>query len=281
MALVLNQKLATTLPIEVNGITPDQLIGQSITAIKQRVIGLGNQDVSLGDIFDVSGSLQQTPHDEPTIHWTGKLISVHWLGAQMKSGRMLVESSIGRHAGSQMSGGTIEVLGDASDYTGAEMTGGTIRVTGNAGDLTGANYPGSKTGMNRGQIFISGNAGRGTGQRMRRGTIVVGADCSDLVGWEMRAGTIVVLGRCGANAGLSMSRGTIVLTNPEQPKSLVPITFTRGSTCEVPVFRLMSNWLKQVAPTFDFSKLSATRFTQFHGDTLTGNRGEIFVAAND
>ena len=278
MALVLNQQVVTTLPIEVSGICPDRLVGQSLSEIKKLTIGFGNRDIPLSEMFDVSGALQTEGDDEPTIRWTGNLTSVHWLGSGMKSGRMVVEASVGRHLGSQMSGGTIEVTGNVSDHAGAEMKGGTIRIAGNTGDLAGANYPGSKYGMNHGQIFISGDAGKGIGQKMRRGTIVIGGDCGPLVGWDMLAGTIIVLGRCEGDVGINMSRGTLVIAGATQSESMVPPTFSRGITDTVPLFRLMSNWLKQLAPEFDTSSLTKKRFTQYHGDALRESRGEVFIA---
>lgn len=280
MALVLNQQVDTTLPIEVLGITPDRLVGQSISNIKQLPIEFGNRDVKLSEIFDVSGAIQNTDNDTPTIRWTGNLPNVHRLGSKMKFGLIVVESSAGRHVGSQMSGGTIKVMGDVSDHAGAEMTGGTIRIAGNAGNLVGANYPGSKYGMNRGEIFISGQVGKGTGQRMRRGTIVVGSNCGNLTGWDMLAGTILVFGRCEGDVGVNMSRGTIILANSNQSGSLLPPTFKSGAKGTVPVFRLIANWLQRVAPEFDANRLTENQFTQYHGDALQQSRGELFVAAS-
>lgn len=281
MALVLNQQVDTTLPIEVSGITPDRLIGLSLADMKQLPIGFGNRDVQLSEIFGVSGTLQDSESGTPTIRWTGNLTSVHWLGSKMRSGHMVVESSVGRHLGSQMSGGQIDVTGGASDHAGAEMTGGTIRIARNAGDLVGANYPGSKYGMNRGEIFVSGDAGKGAGQRMRRGTIVIGGNCGKLAGWDMLAGTIVVLGRCEGDVGINMSRGTIVLADSNHFNSLLPPTFKAGATDTVPVFRLISNWFKRVAPEFETSCLTEKQFTQFHGDALKESRGEVFRRVAD
>ena len=280
MALILNQQVDTSLPIEVPGICPDQLAGLNESDIAKLPIGFGNRDVPLSEIFGVSGNMLQSEDDVPTIRWTGNLKSVHWLGAKMGSGRMVIESSAGRHIGSQMSSGEIVVNGDVSDQVGAEMTGGTIRVAGNAGDLVGANYPGSKFGMNRGEIFIMGNADKGVGQRMRRGTIVIGGDCGTLAGWDMLAGTIVVLGHCQNNVGLNMSRGTIVLANPDPSKTDLLPTFTPGGTNTVPVIRLLAKWIRRSAPDLDVSRLIENRFTQYHGDAAKSSRGEIFVMAN-
>jgi formylmethanofuran dehydrogenase subunit C len=278
MALVLTQQVDDILPIDVSGITPDQLTGLSLTDVKQRQVGFGNRNVPLSELFDVSGELQTDKLDEPTIHWSGKLSRVHWLGAGMKSGHMSASSSVGRHTGSRMSGGVIEISGDVSDYVGSEMTGGTIRVSGNAGDLAGANYPGSKFGMNRGEIFIVGDAGKGTGQRMRRGTIVVGGNCEKFAGWDMLAGTILVLGQCEGEVGINMSRGTIILTNANPSQSLLPPTFSEGATGRVPLFRPLTQWLEKVAPEFDVSSLVDGQFTQHHGDAIKDSRGEVFIA---
>ena len=290
MALVLHQQVDTKLPIEVSGIAPDRLVGLSLAEIKQLPIYHGNQQLKLSDRFEVSGDMV-APTDrssdgadhscrppEPTIRWTGNLQAVHWLGAKMNGGRVEVQGNAGRHLGSGMTGGEIVVTGNAGDNVGCEMTGGTICIAGNAGNLVGANYPGSKHGMNRGSIFITGNAGMGVGQSMRRGTIVVGGNCGSLAGWDMLAGTLVVLGQCGPNAGANMSRGTIVVAGSDDTEAITLPTFGRGGTGTVPVLRLLARWLAKEAPEIDASVLSQAEFTQFHGDTLKGGRGELFVA---
>lgn len=270
MALVLSQQLESSIPIEVRGVTPDALVGLSEKEIVRLPIQFGRKSLPLGELFKISGTIGETP----TLVWEGHLSSVHWIGAAMSGGKILIESNAGRHIGSQMSGGEIFITGDAADFLGVEMSGGTIRVSGNAGDLAGGNYPGSKIGMNRGSILIDGNAGQGAGQSMRRGTIAIGGDVGNLAGCNMLAGTILTFGQCGKNIGAGMTRGTIVVAG-EHTGNLLP-TFVKGGAYPVPVLPMFSNWLGQQQFKFDKTVLKS-RFQQFNGDTLKGGRGEIFV----
>jgi len=272
MALVLTQQVETTIPIEVQGITPDRLQGKSSQQIAQLPIWHGRKKLDLGELFQISGTLD----DSMKLIWDGNLRPVHWIGSGMSSGKIQIESDAGRHVGSQMSGGEISVKGDVSDFLGVEMTGGQIRVAGNAGDLVGGNNPGSKFGMNRGSILIDGDAGNGAGQSMRRGTIAIGGTAGELTGWNMLAGTILVFGTCGPNAGAGMTRGTIVLGGGQNQPQLP--TFRPGGFYPVPVLNMMSKWLKQQGFRFDATILESP-FQEFDGDLLYGGRGEVFVRA--
>lgn len=257
------------LPIEVAGIIPSRLVGKTTSEIAKEKIRFGRNVVELGELFRISGKIDETK----TINWTGDLNSVHHLGAGLDSGTMQIKSSTGRHVGAKMSGGQIEVSGDVSDFLGVEMTGGTIRVHGSAGDCVGGNYNGSKFGMNRGEILIDGNAGRGCGQAMRRGLIAVGGKVDRLCGWNMLAGSIVVMGNCGAEVGAGMLRGSIVLAG-ETGVELLP-TFARGGSYSGYVLGLTAKHLKSVG--FQSAEsLAGFCFTMHHGDCLRGGRGEIF-----
>jgi formylmethanofuran dehydrogenase subunit C len=270
MALVLTQQAETAIPIEVPGITPDQLKESSTTQIAKLPIWHGRNKLDLAELFQISGSMD----DSLTMVWEGNLRPVHRIGLGMSDGKMIVEADAGRHVGSQMSGGEITIKGNASDYLGVEMTGGRIRVSGNAGDLVGGHYPGSKIGMNRGTILIAGDVGKGAGQSMRRGTIAIGGTAGELAGWNIRAGTILVFGKCGAHVGTGMIRGTIVLAGgQEQP--LLP-TFRTGGCYPVPILKLLQTWLTEQKFHGDLSVLQSA-YRQFDGDLLAGGRGEVFV----
>jgi formylmethanofuran dehydrogenase subunit C len=269
MALVLTQQVETTIPIEVQGITPDRLQGNSVKQIAGLPIWHGRQQLELGEVFKVSGSM-----DDATIIWDGNLKPVHWIGAGMEAGNVQIETDAGRHVGSQMSGGEISANASVSDFLGAEMSGGLIRVAGNAGDLVGGNNPGSKFGMNRGSIFVGGDVGKGAGQSMRRGTIAIGGDTGELTGWNMLAGTILVFGSCDENVGAGMIRGTIVLAGGHE-KTLLP-TFSRGGEYPVPVLSMLANWLTNQGFDFDPDVLKST-FREFNGDLIQGGRGEVFI----
>lgn len=272
MTLVLTQQLETTLPIDVQGVTPNRLSGLSTKEIAELSVWHGRRQLALGEMFHLSGDVD----DSETIVWDGNLTSVHSIGAGMDGGRMEIQSDVGRHVGAQMSSGEISVRGNASDYLGVEMTGGLIRVQGNAGNDVGGIYPGSKMGMNRGAILIDGDVGKGLGQSMRRGTIAVGGSAKKLAGWNMLAGTICIMGRCGAHPGAGMLRGTLVLAGGLE-ETLLP-TFRSGGYYPVPVLKMIANWLRRHSFACETSVLEEN-FQQYDGDYLRGGRGEVFVKA--
>jgi formylmethanofuran dehydrogenase subunit C len=143
-----------TVPLEVEGITPDVVAAMSLSEIERLTVYEGNRTARLADFFDVTGD----PVDQ-RMEWDGELAGVHWLGAKMKAGIVRVTGCVGRHVGSEMRGGEIHVEGDAGDWVGGEMHGGLIHVRGTAGHLVGAAYRGSAKGMTRGTILIDGDVG--------------------------------------------------------------------------------------------------------------------------
>ncbi|MDG1873219.1 MAG: formylmethanofuran dehydrogenase subunit C [Mariniblastus sp.] len=271
MALVLCQQVETQIPIEVEGITPERLLGKSNLEIGQTKILYGRDEVELGELFSIAGALNASRH----LVFDGNLGCVQGIGAGQSSGTIEIETDSGRHVGSQMSGGQISSKASVSDFLGIEMTGGVIKVKGNAGDGVGGHFPGSKFGMNRGSILIGGNVGNGLGQAMRRGTIAVGGTAGELTGWNMLAGTIMVFGASGIDAGAGMKRGTIVLAGGL--KSQLSPTFVRGGFYPVPILNMLAGWLEQNNFFADVSSLRSS-FQAFNGDLLNGGRGEIFVA---
>jgi len=261
--------------------------GLDLKAIGAQVVWQGNQQLPLGDLFDVSGTLAE----DSTIVWSGELGAVEHIAAKMESGTTIIKGNVGRFAGAGMQGGRLVVQGNADDYLGVELRGGTIVVTGDAGNHVGGTYPGEKFGMNRGQIFIQGSAGDGLGQRMRRGTIAVGGTAGKLVGWNMLAGTIICFGACGPRAGAGMKRGTIVgsgdptvATKLASASHMLP-TFVPGVSGVVPIFQYLKRWLGNAKidgnPVFDKAILARLdqSFRLYHGDSLQGGRGELFLAS--
>ena len=171
MPLVLKYKAATTIPVELYGLTPDAAAQRSLAEVERLPIQHGNRQVPLAEFFDVSGSVS-----DGELRLEGDLRGVHGIGAQMAAGIIRIEGDAGRHLGSQMTGGEIHVSGSAGDWVGAEMRGGLIHVRGDAGNQVGGAYPGSRRGIRGGTILIGGRAGDEVGHTMRRGTVVVGGD---------------------------------------------------------------------------------------------------------
>lgn len=277
--LVELEKMANTdLAIEVDGIVPDCLEGLNPDEIARLPVWIGRDKLDLGTVFqiEITAQPQVSEVNQTKIRWTGDLRNVHWIGAGMSHGEIEIESSAGHHVGYQMMGGKIRVLGSVADYAGLEMQGGLIQIDGDAGDHLGGCHSGSRSGMKRGEIIVSGNAGSGVGQRMRRGLIAISGKVGRLCGWNMLAGTILVIGKCGSECGSGMVRGTII-QGSEKNDPLLP-TFSRGGQITTPIFALLADRLK--ALHFATEALEQPNYRQFHGDHLSGGRGEVFVRAD-
>ena len=138
MSLRLRLRTDSTIPVFVQGVIPEVTQRKSLSEIEKLPIRHGNQPLCLADLFVVSGD-----SDRQTIVWEGDHSAVHWIGAGMQSGEVIIEGNCGRHLGSQMQGGRIEVAGSVSDFVACENRGGTVSIAGDAGDWVGAAYPGT------------------------------------------------------------------------------------------------------------------------------------------
>lgn len=259
----------TSIPVEVEGLTPDWAVDKSLAEIERLEIFHGNRKLPLAELFRVSGD----PGDQQ-FEIEGNLAGVHWLGAQMRSGTMRIEGPVGRHLGSQMRGGTIKVEGDAGDWLGAEMRRGIIHVHGRSGNLVGGGYRGSPKGMTGGTIFVDGDAGHEIGHTMRRGLIAIGGNAGEMLGFNMIAGTVLVFGECGGRPGAGMRRGTLGLFG-SNPPPLLP-SFRPGATQPLTVVRLLLRELQHHGFRVPENLLSAS-YTAHHGDLISVGRGEILV----
>src|SRR2546423_2576894 len=201
LRLVLHKK--ASVPLEVEDITPDAVRGKSLAEIEKLEVFEGNVKSKLADFFAVSGDARDEIHE-----WEGDLSGVHWIGAKMQSGKIIVSGNGGRHICSEMRGGEVHVLRRAGDWVGGEMHGGLIHVRGRAGHLVGAAYRGSAKGMTKGTILIGGDAGNENGHSMRRGLIAVGGHIGDLAGVKNFGGGNFVFGDSGIRHGARVKRGT-------------------------------------------------------------------------
>ncbi len=275
------------IPIRVGGIVPDAA-GCQLEDLKRRAIWLGNRQLDLGELFELSevDALDSGSVDSDLVHyWEGDLSCVHEIGLGLEEGLIQIEGHAGRHVGAHMQGGMIEVNGSVSDFLGAEMNEGQIRVSGDAGDWTGAVYPGTKSGMAGGEILVGGHVGVGAGTAMRRGMIVIGGTAGHQLGCNMRAGTMLVGAGIEGSFGSGMIRGTIMTTTSGRQtiqQRLGP-TFRPGSRLPFPMIHLFQNWLADRGNRLEsIDRLLAFRTYQvFHGDFLSGGRGEVLVAECD
>jgi formylmethanofuran dehydrogenase subunit C len=269
MVLQLRYHGQTTVPVEVEGLTPDWATGKSVAEIERFEIFHGNRKIPLAEMFAVSGDAGDNRFEVE-----GDLAGVHWLGAHMKSGQIHLQGRVGRHLGSQMRGGEITVHGDAGGWVGAEMHGGSIHVHGNAGHLIGAAYRGSAKGMTGGVILIDGDAGNEIGHTMRRGMVAIGGKAGDMLGFNMIAGTVLVFGECGIRPGAGMRRGTLGLFGPNPPPMLP--SFRKGGTFQPTILRVMLRDLRQRGFRVD-DGLFESLFEFHHGDLVSVGRGEIIL----
>ena len=272
MALTLSYFGQTTVPVEIEGLTPDWARDKSPAEIERFEIFHGNRKVPLAEMFQVSGDGGDGRFD-----FTGDVSGVHWIGAHMGQGEIHIHGSAGRHLGSEMTGGAIHVAGDASDWVGGEMHGGLIHVRGRAGHLVGAAYRGSRRGMTGGMVLIGGDAGNEVGHTMRRGWIAVGGQAADMLAFNMIAGSVFVFGGCGIRPGAGLRRGTIALLGGEVPALLPSFRYA----CRMrPLFlRPMLRELSQAGFAFDAS-LRTAELALYGGDFVALGRGEIWRKEN-
>lgn len=269
MALRLAYHGQTTVPVEVEGLTPDWACDKSLAEIERFEIFDGNRKIPLAEMFAVTGDPADRRFD-----LEGNLAGVHWIGAHMQSGEIHIHGPAGRHLGSEMRGGEIHVEGNADGWVGAEMHGGLIHVRGTAGHLVGAAYRGSRKGMTGGTILIGGDAGNEIGHTMRRGTIAIGGAAGDMLAFNIIAGTVLVFGQCGIRPGAGMRRGTLGLFGPNPP-TLLP-TFRFGSTYQPLAVHMILRSLHANGFSLDES-LAAADLDLYHGDLVALGKGEIFL----
>jgi formylmethanofuran dehydrogenase subunit C len=273
MSLTLTYFGQTSLPVEIEGLTPDWAADKPLAEIERFEIFRGNQKLPLAEMFKVSGDAADQRFD-----FEGNLSGVHWIGARMKSGQIQIHGPAGRHVGSEMAGGEIRIEGDAGDWLGAEMRGGRIHVKGNAAHQVGAAYRGSAKGMTGGTILVDGDGGNEIGSRMRRGTIAIGGAAGDMIGFNMLAGTVLAFGAAGIRPGAGMRRGTIGLFGPKPPP-LLP-SFRYDSTFQPDFLRVMLRKIREQGFQIGDALLDA-EVDLYHGDLLALGRGEVLIRRDD
>ncbi len=253
------------LSTDLKGVVPNRLVGLSIDAVRRLPIRADERPCEVGDVFTVSGDA-----GDGVIECHGDFSRVHHVAAGMLSGTVSVRGNVGRHAGEGMTGGTLAVTGDAGDWLAAEMHGGNINVGGSAGDNVAGALPGSDHGLRGGVVIVQRDVGQLAGQRMRRGILAVGGNCGTAAAFEMRAGTVVVAGQVAPHPGLGLRRGTLVALTAHPS---VPATFHRGRAWTPPFLGVLLTSLRRAG--FRLPSPLPARWRQWHGDLLTGCRGEI------
>lgn len=262
------------LSIDFTGIVPDRVANLPPAGIARLPIQADERPAALGDLFRVAGS----PADR-RIECRGDFSRVHFIGAAMAGGEIIVDGPAGRHAAAGLAGGTLTIRGDAGDWLACEMAGGEVRVAGGVGDNAASALPGSPHGMRGGLVTIAGDAGSLAGSRMRRGILAIGGDCGPAAAFEMRAGSVVVGGTVGPHAGSGMRRGSLIAMGPAFEPSAM---FRRGAAWSPAFMPLVEARLAAAGfrPRGDSARgLLGGLWQHWHGDQLNGGRGEIFTRA--
>jgi formylmethanofuran dehydrogenase subunit C len=267
MAIKLTYRVETSIPVEIEGLTPDWACDKSLAEIERFEIFHGNRKLPLAEMFAVSGDPGEKRFD-----FEGNLSGVHWIGAHMRSGTIYVHGPAGRHIGSELRGGEIRIEGDAGGWVGCEMRAGIIHVQGNAGHLVGAAYRGSAKGMTGGTILVDGNAGNEIGLSMQKGTIAIGGGAGDMIGFNMTDGTILVIGDAGIRAGAGMHGGAIAMLGPTPPPVLPSFRFHRRGGIDKLAAQLCE--LRERGLRVDEARLP-TEADVYVGDLVADGSGEM------
>src|SRR5947209_6510094 len=101
----------TTIPVEAECLTPDNLAGKSAEDVLRLPVQHGNAAVPLGEFFTAEGDA-----GDGEVRIEGDCSRVKLIGSGMASGRIRVEGNVGMHLGAEMRGGAIEVRGNAADW---------------------------------------------------------------------------------------------------------------------------------------------------------------------
>lgn len=266
MTLTLSLRMQPPARISASALAPDRLRGLDAAKVAAMTVRCGRQRLSLGDVFDVSGT------GDEQLWLIGDLRHVDGIGAGMSYGRVLVEGSCGDHLGAHMSGGEIAVRGDAGAWAGANLAGGVLRIWGDAGPRLGGAHPGTRAGMTGGEIVAFGDAGEETGAGMRRGLVVVGGQAGSGAGLRMLAGTVIALRGIGAEAGLGNRRGSLVSGATVEP---LP-GYAFATRYRPPALRLQLRRARELGLPVSEALLSGP-WARWSGDRTELARGEILI----
>lgn len=208
--ITLTLRKPPSLALEAEVITPDSFAGREIEEIKALEVHYGNEELPLGEFFDVHGS-RVVDAGELRIILAGDAGRVKWVGHEMSTGEILINGNMGMYVGANMQGGRIIVEGDADSFAGQQMRGGELIIRGNAGNYLGSSYRGDWRGMRGGVIIVEGNAGSENGEFMMGGKIHIKGDCGSFPGIHMKKGLIIIDGTAAGRVGAQMLGGNIVV----------------------------------------------------------------------
>ncbi len=181
-------------PVAVDALTPDKLVGKSVEQIKAVQVWWGNSQEKAGDLFEVKVEGAAANANEVKLVFEGKLNRVKHIGGGMKAGEIEARGDVDMHCGALMEGGRVVVKGNADCWAGREMRGGELIIEGNAADNLCAMYRGEITGMTGGKVTVYGSTGECVAQYMAGGELTIKGNADRLVGLNMKGGKITIEG---------------------------------------------------------------------------------------
>ena len=242
----------------------------SIEQVTANTILLGNEQVAIGDLFDISSAdfsesvVLENSHNK-----------MDYIGFDLQSEYSInVTGDCGHYTGAQMTGGKLTIQGNALDYTACNMKKGFIEINGNCGHYAGSAMAGAKKGMSGGTLLIHGNTGDFTGDLMRRGTIMVEGDIGDYCASRMIAGTITNLGGIGKQVGVGMHRGTLLL--PHKPTDMAA-GFKDCGRHNLGFLTLLLHELRRYESKFQSLHPMRRRVQVYEGDMAVGGQAEMLI----
>jgi len=213
--------------LEVEELTPDYCAGKNAAEIALMPVYMGNQTLTLGEFFDVSGKAGASAETTKLIV-NGDLRKIKSIGIKMTAGEIIVNGNTDMYTGAWMKGGTLTVNGDVDSFAGIGMEGGSLIINGNAKDYLGASYRGDWRGMKGGTITVKGNVGSDTGLFMIGGTIDIGGNTDFHVGIRNDGGKIIVRGNSKGRVGGQMIKGEIIVLG--EIERMMPTFLPAGET---------------------------------------------------
>lgn len=290
MSLYLELKHSPQFGIDARGLSPSSLVGLSRSAIEQIELQADDQQAVVADLFRVSGEIT-----DQRIVLTGDCRMLDFLGAEQRSGEMIVEGDVGAQCGRGMRGGRLVIAGNAGDYLGSAMRGGRIVLNGNAGNRVGAPLRGERTGMRGGEIVIAGSVGDELAMNLRRGWILVAGSVGAGCGHGMVAGTVVCDRVHSEQLAVRMRRGSILCRQIVSPEYATGSDFALGSTAGVfglpypaheVALRLMSRFIARCGAEFKgvsgepirrIAEIAPVGWLRRQGDLSVDGMGEILM----
>ncbi|MBV9741531.1 MAG: formylmethanofuran dehydrogenase subunit C [Hyphomicrobiales bacterium] len=254
--------------VDLSGLVPEALRGRSEKAITRLPLNTGK--LRVGDVFSLRMG------DTPQLRFEGGSERFDLVGANMASGEIIVEGSVGEQAGRLMRAGKLHIQGDAGPFAASRLKGGHVEIDGDAGARLGAPLAGEMAGMAGGVVIVHGGVGARAGDRLRRGLIVVEGTSGEDAGSRMIAGTLVLQGKISGTPGRLMRRGTIVLFAADDSPS--PTFLDCGSHHLVATSLLAAELERLGVGSARRLRRSVRRLA---GDMAVGGKGEIWISSSD